>query len=338
MKKLSGFDLGIVIAFGVVTLLGAGTWYYLTQYMLQPAQDDVKTADATLNQYSTKYDVVVSAYNSKILQANIDLLVSQLNPLIKSTFLPKENRIPSMGREDPVAWKSDLDNDVAALTALAKTRGVSLPPNFYFGFSRYLSQSPNDDQTAVLSKQLQSVVQITTILFNARVKGVTAIRRTWEEDPHTVASGGGNTTNVDSDRLSGFAVTAPANAYVAYPFEFDFETTSENLRPILNGLLQPPYVFVLRSISIQNSAVDSPRENDLERMAGTPAASMIDSSPGEVAAITSTKGPQYLFGNSTLKVHARIDMIEWTGGTLDTSAKPIGAVPPKNSASVGGTQ
>ena len=33
--------------------------------------------------------------------------------------------------------------------------------------------------------------------------------------------------------------------------------------------------------------------------------------PGEVAATTSTKGPQFLFGDATLKVKARIDMIEW---------------------------
>jgi hypothetical protein len=45
-----------------------------------------------------------------------------------------------------------------------------------------------------------------------------------------------------------------------------------------------------------------------------------------VAATTSTKGPQYLFGNSTLQVKARIDMIEWIAdlSTLTNPPAPTG--------------
>ena len=41
--KLSGFDLGIIIAFAVLTLLGGGAWWYLSSG-LQTATDDVHNA------------------------------------------------------------------------------------------------------------------------------------------------------------------------------------------------------------------------------------------------------------------------------------------------------
>jgi hypothetical protein len=335
MKKLSGFDIGVIIAFTVVALLGGGAWWYLSGE-LQTAQTEVASADDAFKKYSSnaKYHVVVSLSNEKTLQTNIDLLKAQLDPLIQAKLLPKENTLRSMSKEDPVAWKHDLDDDVYRLRDEAKLRAVILPPNFYFGFSRYLSQSPGDEQTAVLSKQLLGVEQLATILINTPVKGILAIRRTYEEDPHTSAeSTSGPTT--DTDRLSGYSLTAAGNVYTAYPFEVDFETTSENLRTVVDKLIQSPYLFVVRTLSVQNSIPDSPVMSDLDKLAGPPAASVIDTSPGEVAGSTPTKGPQYFFGDETLKIKARIDMIEWDGDISDASSGPAQDGPNKNPLSPG---
>jgi len=309
MKKLSGFDLGVIIAFVVVALLGSGAWWYLSGE-LQAAQDDVKNAYSDFQKYSTKYNIVVSPSNGKTLQANIDLLKAQLDPLIPAKLLPKENKLRSIAKEDPVAWKHDLDEEVHRLNSAAKLHGVTVKPNFYYGFSRYLSQNPNDEQTAVLSKQLVGVDQLATILINAPVKSIQAVLRTYEENPHTDAGNASGPT-AEKDRLVGYSFNAAGNVYIAYPFEVDFETTSEKLRDIINNLIQSPYLFVIRTLSIENSIPNSPLLNDLDKLAGTTDSSVVATSPGEVAATTSTKGPQYFFGNSTLKIKARIDMIEW---------------------------
>src|SRR5271154_5093523 len=102
MKKLnlSGFDLGVIIAFAVVTLLGGGAWWYLSG-QLQTAVDDVHKAKADFDRYSSKYDIVVDPSNEKPLQANIDLLKAQLDPLIHTKLQPKENKLRSIEREDP---------------------------------------------------------------------------------------------------------------------------------------------------------------------------------------------------------------------------------------------
>lgn len=313
MKKLnlSKFDLGIIIAFAVVALLGAGAWWYLSGEV-QAAHDEAQAADQDFNKYSSnaKYHVVVSPSNLKILQTNIDLLKTQLGPLIQTKLQPKDNKLSSISKEDPVAWKADLDDAVQRLNAAAKLHGVTVPPNFYFGFSRYLSQSPNDEQTAVLKKQMVGIEELATILINAPVKGIQTIKRTYEEDPHT-GSDGGYSMQMEPDQLGGYSYTIAGNAYTCYPLEVDFETKSDILRTVTDNLIQSPYLFVVRSLTIGNSEPNSPMLNDLERMAGPPPSSVVDTSPGEVAATTSTKGPQYLFGNSTIKVKARIDLIEW---------------------------
>jgi hypothetical protein len=332
MKKLSlsGFDLGFLIAFGVVTLLGAGAWWYLSG-ALQDAQAQVAATKAGFDQIATKYDVVVSRANGKTLQANIDVIKAELAPLIHTTLQPKENIIHSTGKEDPVAWKHDLDDKVQRLRAAALANSVNIPPNFYFGFSHYQSQSPNGDQTAVLSKQLLGVEQIAAILIKAPVKGIQAIRRTYEEDSRTSAAG-----SSDVDYLAGFSLNAPGNDYTAYPFEVDFETSSENLRTVIDKLIQSPYLFVVRTLAIENSIPNSPMINDLDKLAGPPPSPGLETSPGEVPATASVKGPQFLFGNSTLRVKARIDMIEWN---TDIAEAPPGAASDgaqKNPPSPGG--
>jgi len=315
MKKLniSGFDLGVIIAAVVIILLGVGAWWYLSG-ALQDAQTEVTSAKTDFDNYSTKYHFVVSPSNGKTLQANIDLIKAQIEPLIQGKLLPKENKLNSIEKEDPVAWKHDLDDEVHRLSSAAKLHNVVVPPNFYFGFSRYQGQSPSDEQTAVLSKQLVGVDELATILINAPVKGIQAIKRTYEEDPHTTSA-----ANIsDADQLGGFALTAPANAYTAYPFEVDFETTPENLRPIINNIIQSPYLLVVRTLTFENSNPDSPKMSDLDKLAGPPPASVTDSAPGEIAATASTRGPQFLFGNATIKIKARIDMIEWNATIADT--------------------
>lgn len=323
--KLSGFDLGMIIAAAVVALLGAAAWWYLSGE-LQDAQTDDASAKADFDKYSTKGDIVVSSTDGKILADNIDVLKTQLDPLIQAKLRPKENKLGSIDKEDPVAWKHDLDGEVQRLTNAAKNHLVALPPNFYFGFSRYLNQNPGDEQTAVLSKQLVGVEEMANILINAPVKGIQRIRRSYEEDPHSSAGDNNTTANDSSDQLASYSIDAPGNVYTAYPFEIDFETSPENLRAVIDGLIQSPYLFVVRSVTVESTKPSSPQIADLEKIAGTPPdPSVVNSSPGEVADTSSTKGPQFLFGDATLKVVLRVDMIEWKAdvSNIGKSPKPL---------------
>src|SRR5882762_2462909 len=143
MKKLSAFDLGMIIAFVVVSLIGVGAWWYLSGE-LQTAEDDVRSAHTDFDKYSSKGDLVVNKSNVDMLHDNRDLIKVQLDPLIPAKLTPKGNKLASIEKEDPVAWKHRLDDEVKQLTAEAQLHGVALPPSFYFAFSRYLNQNPGD--------------------------------------------------------------------------------------------------------------------------------------------------------------------------------------------------
>ena len=311
MKKLSGFDLTMIIIFVVVGLLGGGAWYYLST-QLATAQGAVSNAKTEFDRYSSKEPYLPTASNLKMLQANISLMKGQLDPLIHSSLQSEKNKLSSVTTQDTVAWKHDLDAEMLRLNSAAKLHGVGVPNNFYYGFSRYLSQAPGEEKTAVLSKQLLAVEQMATIFIGAPVKSIHAVRRTYEEDASqsngTAPSSSARSS--DANFLSGNAVDAPGGIYTAYPFEIEFEATTDSLRKVIDDLAQSPYVFVIRSLTIQNSQLSSPQVGDLEKLAGTPAP-VGDSSPGTVAATTSDKGPQFLFGDETLRIKARIDMIEW---------------------------
>ncbi len=326
MKKLSGFDIGMIAAFVVILLLGGGAWYYLSG-QLQTAQQDVSNAKTDFDRLSiAKFgneSIVVSPTASQTLQGNITLLTGELSPLIQSKLLGKDNKLASISNKDPVTWKHELDDDVAKLAAAAKLHNVAIKPSFYFGFSYYLSRSPGDQQTAVLSKQLLSIDQISTILINAPVKSISYVRRTYEEDRPTGGNGAPNNTfnqaaSSDPDRLGGFSVAAPGDVYEDYPFEFEFDVAPENLRTVMDELLKSPYVFVVRTLTIRNDHPDSAHVTDLQKIAGTPSPSNLDT-PGATASTTSTKGPQFLFGSALLHVRARIDLIDWTDTSLVTN-------------------
>jgi hypothetical protein len=314
MKKISGFDLVMIIVFVVILLLGGGAWYYLSS-QLDATKQVVSSNASDFDKYSNREVFLPTARNVKTLQDNIDLMQAQLDPVIHTRLQAPGDKLATVEKEDTVAWKHDLDAEVARLNSAAKLHGVTVPPNFYYGFSRYLNQNPGDEQTVVLSKQLLGVEEIANIFIDAPVRAIVTFRRTYEEDAAGASpvAGGNNLSHSDSNVLPGRAETAPGDVYIAYPFEIEFETGIEGFRKVIDDLQKSPYVFVVRSLMVQNSSPASPQISDLDKIAGDSGPSVADTAPGGVGASKSSRGPQFLFGNETLHVKVRIDMIEWKG-------------------------
>ena len=342
MKKLpiSMFDLGIIIAFVVIGLLGAGGWYYFSG-QLATAQGDVNAAHEQFDKYSSVQSatdkILVSHGNQKTLQGNIDLIKGQLTPLIQGKLMPKENKLYSIEKVDPVTWKHNLDDKVRELTAAAGTHGVKLPPNFYFTFANYLNANPNEDQTEVLSKQMLAIDQLSNILINAPVQSIIDLQRTFEEESKNGGGGGGGGGSSSSGgpttagtKLGGYSYLSEGGAYRVYPFAFEVETTTTGFRKLMDELIQSPYIFVVRAVTVQSTHPSSPHPADLDKMAGSNDVNMTMADPGHVAATVSTKGPQYLFGNSTLHVKVRVDLIEWLAPAPVASDKADTSTPAAN--------
>jgi hypothetical protein len=315
MKNLSRFDITMIIAFVVIGLIGGGVAYYLDAYKLADSLNDVQAANDDFQKYSSKQPYLPTEQTVQVLQKNNQLTQAQLDPLVKKYFLADGNKLPTINNVDTIAWKHQLDDIVSKLNADAKVHGIKVPKDYYYGFSRYLSQNPSNDDTEVLSKQLLAVEQMVDILIGAPVNAITHVRRTAEENglPNDMATG------KVGDYISGHSVDVDGGLYTAYPFEIDFDTTTDPFRKVVRDLMQSPYIFVIRSISVQNEKTISPQISQLDTIAGSiSSASVTDSSPGAVASAQPVAGPQYLFGGEILHVQARVDLIDWKGLPSDS--------------------
>lgn len=316
MKNLSRFDLAMIIAFVVVALLGGAGWWWLDGE-LQTATADASAAAGTFDQYSKKEVFLPTPGNVKTLTNNIDVMTRTLDPLVQSRLQSPKNTLKDVRAVDTVDWKHDLDTQVAKLNAAAATHGIVVPKNFYYGFSRYLNTNPAEEATAVLKRQQIGIGTIANILINAPVKAIVLVQRSAEEDSANEESANrGVTPTGPTDILAGKrSVEAPGGVYTTYPFEFEFDTDTESLRTVVDQIMQSEYVFVIRSVQVQNQRLDSPKVSDLDRMAGINSQpSLIASSPGAVAQQTApTVGIQYLFGDETLHVRMMVDLIDWHG-------------------------
>jgi hypothetical protein len=315
MKTLSRFDLGMIIVFVVVAALAFAGWWWLSG-QLQTAQADAAAAAGDFDTYSKKQPYLPTKANLTTLQNNIRIMTAQFDPLVKNTLQSPKNGLGAIQQIDSVEWKHGLDDEVSRLNAAATTHAITVPANFYYGFARYLTTNPNQDATSVLQRQQLAIGAITDILINAPVRSIVNVERTYEEDSASAAAA--HLGQTSTGQLPGHSVDAPGGVYTAYPFQFEFDSDTESLRAVVDKLMQADYVFVIRSVMVQNQKLESPRTSDLSTMAGinnNDLPSLVNSSPGAVAAAqpTSTVGLQYLFGDEVLHVRMRIDLIDWHG-------------------------
>lgn len=315
MNKLSRFDLGMIIAFVIVAILGGVAWYYLSG-QLQTAQADAATAASDFDTYTKKEVYLPTSANVKVLKDNIAVMTAQLDPIVQNKLQSPKSGLANLRVVSTVEWKHQLDDEVGKLNAAAATHGIVVPNNFYYGFSRYLNANPTEEATTVLERQELAIGEVASILINAPVHAISAVRRTYEEDPAEADQSRSSGRNASLDQLAGRSIEAPGGVYTAYPFEFEFDVkTTDAFRKVVNDLTASNYVFVVRSIVVQNSRLESPKIADLANMAPPPdnGASLVNSSPGEVAAAQPTVGLKYLFGDETIHIRARIDLIDWHG-------------------------
>jgi hypothetical protein len=317
MKNLSKFDIAMIIAFAVVGLLGAAGWYWLTG-QLTAAQADAATAAGAFDQYSKKEVFLPTKTNIRTLKNNIAVMTQQFDPIVQNRLQSSKNGLKGVHGVDTVDWKHDLDEEVGRLNNAASTRGITVPPNFYYGFSRYLTTNPAEQATDVLERQQLAIGAVAEILINAPVDAIVRVQRTAEEDPapstNPLAPPPPTRSGPETDIMPGRSVDSAAGVYTSYPFTFEFDAKTENFRTVINQIMQSDYVFVVRSILVQNSKIVSPKVRDLDTMAGaTDQTSMVNSSPGAVAASAPTVGLQYLFGDETLHIRMVVDLIDWHG-------------------------
>ncbi|PTY01742.1 hypothetical protein DB346_11140 [Verrucomicrobia bacterium LW23] len=341
--KLSSFDITMIVVFAILGVAGIGGYFY-TSGDLTLATERVAQEQQKLDTLKKTPGIGLSPQNANRLRETVKILNTGLAEFAKLHFEKGGNPLAAVKQMDGTEWKQLLDRTVADLTRRAKGNRVALPERFYFGFSRYIPNTPQLQHTVLLQKQLMALSEISGILINAKVDKIEAVKRTQDEDGPRAAAPGGNET----DSLKGRVGPGEFGYYNAYPFEVRFTCRNiGELRTVVNDLVKSDKVYVIRWVKVNTSKKETVRMDQLKSELQRQGETAAPATEGDAAAVTppapggtnapsatpgvpvaprSERGPVDIFGTETFTVDMRVDLIEWTGKPLDT--QPPGTTRP----------
>jgi hypothetical protein len=301
-----------------IVALGFGGYYYLDGQLSATEEQIVQLNTERQKLLSRPY--TPSAGNIKGLTGNNEVLQTALKQL-NSRLRSPDSKQATVAQVNAIVFKQYLAEERRKLIALAATKNVALPANFYFGFSRYVNQNPEDRDTAFLGKQWLAINELAQLLCLSGVARIENVRRTFDE----ISGGESKEATVvgveaGSEVLRGKAQVLSRGLYTVYPFEIEFLAKPAALRVFLGKLLYTPDIFVVRAIYV-NSVMPSPRR--LEDLAKEVGSSSEGSSPV-------TRPPVPAMGFEEIKVRLRIDLVDWSGEMTVPEVKPKPAAATKS--------
>lgn len=197
---------------------------------------------------------------------------------------------------DPTLTPRDFQDKLSAAAATAEkaatSAGVSLPEDFYLGFSAYKAQPPPEAAAPVLGQQLETIANVTGLLLKSGIRQLVGIERAplRAEGPETAAER-------DTPTKAQLAAVELA------PFDVEFVAEQSALRGALSAIITAQPVVLVRLVSVTNSSPVPPAKESAGATQET----------AETAATTEGSGQiPVAFGKETLNVKLRLASVSVT--------------------------
>lgn len=306
-----------------VTVIGAGALGYLlfsahSNYTQVSENYDAQVARLQQLQNRTPFPSAENNAAYEKLTKEYQAKFEELQADVAKMQLPLE-------QISPQAFQDRLRAVVSEVEQKAEQNGVTLPDGFYMGFDKYQATPPSDQAAAPLLRQLGGIKKVVDALLDVKVSSIVSISR----PPLPEESGTTSEPTPEPARRSTSgrrdAGAAPATDVVkSSSFDIVFEADQPRTRQALNSIVGSDTLFVIRNLTITNSAQEGPsRVAPAEEQQSTQSASAADAAlaallggGGETtdAAATSSEAPpmRMLVGNETLTVATRIEMVTIT--------------------------
>ena len=192
----------------------------------------------------------------------------------------------------PRDFQDKLSAAAATAEAAATSAGVSLPEDFYLGFSAYKAQPPSEAAAPVLGQQLETIANVTGLLLKSGIRQVVGIDR-----PPLRAE------ESESEEKRGEPTQAELAAVQLAPFDVEFVADQSSFRSALSAITTAQPMVLVRLVSVANSSPAPPAK---ESTGGTQETS-------EPAATTEGAGEiPVAFGKETLNVKLRLASVSVT--------------------------
>ncbi len=306
--KSNPFLTGLIVV--VVLITGALGYFLNNAYSSYTAvSEEYDTQVGKLQQLQNRVPFP-NAENNSAFAALLDEYAAEYNALLDELTT---KQIP-LEVISPQAFQDRLRALVSEVQAAAESKNVTLPEDFYLGFDQYQGTLPSNDAAGPLARQLAAIKSIVDRLIEFRVAEITSIER----QPLPQERGG--TPPPTRNQPAGRNEEIPEIA-AAFPFEISFVTEQGRLRQILNAAVNSEHFFIIRNLSVVNSALEGPsRVEEFTQPSASPFPGA-DGSEG-AAAPTEIKGLDVIVGREKLSVTAVIELMTFTLPTPTAQTTP----------------
>jgi hypothetical protein len=346
----------ILVLSGLATLaaIGAAGFFFYTRLTAEQEVDtQLTTLRETLNQLQTKVPFPSDD--------NVQAAKEQEKELL--AFKAKAERF--FKPEAAPQIKNDADFGYLLLTTLARLHktaqadAVTLPTNFYFGFTVQKDLLQYDTTTMnMVCAQLSDIDALCQILFRARIYELMGVKRAAVSTNDTAAMENTAQDLPIKDYLTNRKITTNQTVRaVISPYELTFKCASPELAATLEGMERAPYGFLVKylkvepadSISEEPGAQESGRTTYTSRYGNMSAADMkrygfagrrpmmgrppsmptpTTAAPDTTAAAAVPKKPGTVLKEKPLRVSMYIEVVK----LLPPSATPAGQRSPAPTA------
>jgi hypothetical protein len=237
--------LGSLAFATVLFVIASGYYAYTThsEFVLQTEEYSVKTSAVAQARGTKPFPNQTNLEAAQAEKAEAEKIIGEMNALLSQKSGKVDQSL------NPQAFQDRLNAQVSKIEKAARSAQVELPENFYLGFDEYRNQLPSATAAPLLGQQLDSISSVITILVEAGVKAINAVRR----QPLSVESAKQDTTDKPEKN--------PNNLILA-PFEVSFVADQTNFRLALNKIVTADPIIFVRLVSVANSQQSPPAKQN----------------------------------------------------------------------------
>jgi hypothetical protein len=284
--------LMVLLFLGAVALLSLGFLeFFKAREALNAKKSELELLYAK-NPFPSAANLAIETGNLALLQASLDALLGDLG----------RRQIEPVG-QSPLKFTTQFFETRKSLMGLARRNGVKIKDDFDFGFGRHMSGVlPAPQDVPRLTQQLRIVETLCTVLFEARIGGISGLAR--QEFESDALAGGAKPEEPKAPRgrrraegedvglkntLDGAAGLVPeGKLYGTWRFGMQLEVKETALLKVLDGLASNGVIAVVTRLEVVGEANpfgDKSKDEDRSVRSGAP-------SGGEAASETQPEVPK----------------------------------------------
>src|SRR5437870_4621389 len=191
----------------------------------------------------------------------------------------------------PNEFQSRLRRAIVSTTEKARANRVKLPANFHLGFDEFRTMLPTTSAAPLLGQELAQVELLFSILIDARVDAIAAVKRTTPPAEATAAP------TPPPPKPSAPANAAPPVVERAI-VDLTFTASPSAMRKVSNQIASAErQFFIVRPLYVRNQQLKGPAREQTAATAGT--------TPPPTSAI------KFIVGNEHVEITARIEIVRF---------------------------